>query len=1646
MKVFVLILFIFSLLIAPVFVSADCNQPGTTVVFINGMFTFSENDAKKNKDLLEQDFKDIAKRADITFVTGYNPAHGGGLVDIVHVAIQGYLGGYLDYDLTNILRKAHEDVQTQKILLVGHSQGTFYTNAAYDYLVSHGVDKNSIAVYNVGTPADRVAGNGNYLTSSTDKVIEGVVAKLTAMADARRPLPPNIDLQLSAKEQADSLGGHSFSDVYLAEAPDRIIGDIDKEISSLQASNSNKSECFVQPPITTLYRVEDAGYAFADGLANNPQALATSPYSPEQMASLADALFGKIYNFGKSLALGFNKILADVGPGVFITSIMPGYSVQESASPVILTGDTVVSDNPSVSTDLPSYNGIGGPDTNPMTDAQKQDLLDDIQEKLDIISAEVQALIAQQNSNIQTPDTNSQNPEDLDRDNDNSDNNQDDNQNVITLPQNNSSGGGGGGQVNYPKILISEVQTAGTSDEKQEFVELYNPNDVEVDLTGWYLQKETSGGTVSYFDKKSLFSGLKISASGYFLIARVGYFVIPANVSVDSALSNDTELILKNPNDYISDKVGWGLAQDYETAPAVNPGKGQSLGRKVLADGTEQDTDNNLADFELQTPSPKTKNGQAQSDVGLSDITLPTITLSGASELTITVGDTYTDAGAKAADNIDGDITANIAIVNPVDANTIGNYTITYNVSDAAGNHAAEVSRLVHVIAAPVPLKNILINEIQIDSINGAGGTDDDWVELYNPNSVDVSLSGWSIQRYSKKDPCSVVKAPDSRKNFTSNEKKIFTIPANGFYLIVGTKANAELQAKADMLIGWSLTDNNTIYLVKNEDNIMGENDPDISDKVGFGATSCFPETAPAVNPPDGVSIERKIIGSDTDNNSNDFIISYEPTPGEASPKSFIQDATDYSNCTTTTYPGTTMYSLDIKWGSANPQTISYQVQYKLNDGQWQDWLADTSTTEKHFSSAYSLYNDKIYTFRARGKDGNGNFGSWQQVVVDLTNPVVINEVAFYGIGPMNVNYKQWIELYNRTSSPIVLDGWKIISDVHSLNIVLQGTIPANGYFTVERKQDSYVSNVSADQTFTGVFSPDDTILLKSKNNRQIDQFYSSQQPNWFSQGGNYHSLERISPYSFGQDEKNWYLSADPAFGTPSQQNSIYQKYTSNYLNSFVEDTTLKASLSPYLFQKATHIFPGVTVTVEPGVVIKTAESSLTVDGTLKAVGTPGQPIVFTSIDDTDYGGDIRFGGDTTAACAGQWAGIVFNSDSTGSDLENVVVRYGGSNNYGPGFGAGVRINGAATVSLINSTIDNNLNYGVGIYNSSPIIDSVQFSNQKLSDYSITPGEAIFTEGGSPQIKNSTFKGNYDSLYLTGTSQGSGHPVIENNDFENNHRIAYILGQDIYPYFSNNTMANNDYNAVIITESIHGDMGFQANLPYLIKADFTVPKDSTLTIDPGTIIKFADCGLSVYGTIKAGSLAGLPVVFTTQNDLDYGPDVRPSGDTTHALGGQWAGIIINQSSVNSDLENFVVRYGGGSLGVFVGAGLKIDQTPATLNKAIIQNNLTNGLWLVNSQSTIDSVQILDNKSFNGGPPVDGIYLDGGTTDIKNSYFADNDYGIFMMDMGDVPASPNLHSDPTDPEQNIFAPSANPFNPTTPFGPNIIQDIYNYSHP
>lgn len=113
------------------------------------------------------------------------------------------------------------------------------------------------------------------------------------------------------------------------------------------------------------------------------------------------------------------------------------------------------------------------------------------------------------------------------------------------------------------------------------------------------------------------------------------------------------------------------------------------------------------------------------------DITNPTITITGSVTKTIDLGDTYTDEGATANDDKDGDLTSQITSTNNVDVNKVGIYEVVYTVSDEAGNTTSE-TRTVTVQA------NRLAGSYQVDAeVTGSNpGTYNDFIEVCTSSSV----------------------------------------------------------------------------------------------------------------------------------------------------------------------------------------------------------------------------------------------------------------------------------------------------------------------------------------------------------------------------------------------------------------------------------------------------------------------------------------------------------------------------------------------------------------------------------------------------------------------------------------------------------------------------------------------------------------------------------------------------------------------------------------------------------------------------------------------------------------------------------------------------------------------------------------------
>ena len=112
---------------------------------------------------------------------------------------------------------------------------------------------------------------------------------------------------------------------------------------------------------------------------------------------------------------------------------------------------------------------------------------------------------------------------------------------------------------------------------------------------------------------------------------------------------------------------------------------------------------------------------------------------------------------------------------------------------------------------------------------------------------------------------------------------------------------------------------------------------------------------------------------------------------------------------------------------------------------------------------------------------------------------------------------------------------------------------------------------------------------------------------------------------------------------------------------SYNANVRLNITAVPYWIAADTVINSGVTITVDPGVIVKFADgdTDLFVDGRMIAAGSVAQPIQFTSASDDAAGGDTNNDG-STAPSPGQWGGLVFRSSGADSRLSDARVAFAG--------------------------------------------------------------------------------------------------------------------------------------------------------------------------------------------------------------------------------------------------------------------------------------------------------------------------------------------------------------------------------------------------
>ncbi len=311
---------------------------------------------------------------------------------------------------------------------------------------------------------------------------------------------------------------------------------------------------------------------------------------------------------------------------------------------------------------------------------------------------------------------------------------------------------------------------------------------------------------------------------------------------------------------------------------------------------------------------------------------------------------------------------------------------------------------------------------------------------------------------------------------------------------------------------------------------------------------------------------------------------------------------------------------------------------------------------------------------------------------------------------------------------------------------------------------------------------------------------------------------------------------------------------------SITSDTDWNFAGSPYLVNSYVDVVAGVTLTIEPGVVIGNYDDgsshnyNFNVEGTLVANGTAPLPITFNP-------------------GSNGWSGINITGQpgliNTGSFLNYVVLESGGYG--GSGVGANLRLQ-YAVVDVHNSLFNNS--HGDGI----------------LGDDASGQGVA--------NIYDSSFFGN--AGYAVNFEDGSVNPVLHNLTATNN---GASLG------YGGNLVFIND-------ATLHGAHTWEnMGLPYLILGTMVGP-NSQLTIEPGVqVLSFpGNDNLDVQGSLLADGTASQVIHFDPLTPtLGWSGIAIMGTDVFPSAGGVLNQVIITKGGFTGGNCDLYVEYGNATV-------------------------------------------------------------------------------------------------------------------------------------
>ena len=458
--------------------------------------------------------------------------------------------------------------------------------------------------------------------------------------------------------------------------------------------------------------------------------------------------------------------------------------------------------------------------------------------------------------------------------------------------------------------------------------------------------------------------------------------------------------------------------------------------------------------------------------------------------------------------------------------------------------------------------------------------------------------------------------------------------------------------------------------------------------------------------------------------------------------------------------------------------------------------------------------------------------------------------------------------------------------------IYISGAAPVLDHVVVEQSGGSGIELVNASPRFQ------DTTIHNAARNGLIARVGS----NPLLDGVNFVENGKEGFFTVLTDASSLPIPAEVNFLGNSQQGI---RVDGGLINRDVSWETW-GNASPFVLTKDLTVLPGMTWTVEAGVVVKVSKARVVVNGNITCVGTDESPVVFTSLFDDTIGGDTNGDGDETPPSSGDWNGIYLSPQAGDSFLSKSELRYSGGESIGS-------LNGSwrqtaiyidqSSPQVLDILIANSGGSGIEVFSSDAVIEGVHFRDIAEERY------AILLHGLSSYPRLARNRG-------TGTG---------------------FLGVFIPP------------GAIIRSGSL---MKAGDAFPYFITGDLSIPAAHTLTLEAGSRFELADARLLVNGVLLADGTAKDRVIFDGRG---VGIALEP-----------WKGIYFSPSASGSRLSYCLLRNGGGGdLGVFAGAWRRstiyVERSSPVLQQVMVLSSGGSGIEFEGSTARLTNSLIAENQ-------------------------------------------------------------------------------------